>query len=111
MKDGRTHLAHKAEHAVDLSSGAVMAVTLQGADLGDTTTLGPTLQEAQEAARQANGGGIDDMTGDKGYHSGAVLDQLYLQDVRSYLPEPDRGSRHWEDKSWEQRQVYANRRR
>src|SRR5580658_10452010 len=29
MKDGRTHLAHKAEHAVDLTSGALLAVTLQ----------------------------------------------------------------------------------
>jgi len=39
MKDGRTHLAHKAEHAVDMETGAVIAVTLQGADLGDTTTV------------------------------------------------------------------------
>lgn len=39
MKDGRTHLAHKAEHAVDLSSGAVVAVTMQAADRGDTTTI------------------------------------------------------------------------
>ena len=38
MKDGSTHLAHKAEHAVDLSSGALLAVTVQGADQGDTTT-------------------------------------------------------------------------
>jgi len=50
MKDGRTHLAHKAEHAVDLDTGAVLAVTLQGADQGDTTTLDETLGEA-------NGGG------------------------------------------------------
>jgi transposase len=46
MKDGRTHLAHKAEHAVDLDTGAVVAVTLQGADEGDTTTLDQTLCEA-----------------------------------------------------------------
>ena len=111
MKDGRTHLAHKAEHAVDMSSGALLAVTLQGADQGDTTTLTATLEEAQEAAREVNGGGIDELTADKGYHSSAVLDQLYLQDVRTYLPEPDRGSRCWEDKAWDQRLVYANRRR
>ena len=43
MKDGRTHLAHKAEHAVDLDTGAVVAVTLQEADKGDTTTLDLTL--------------------------------------------------------------------
>jgi transposase len=46
MKDGRTHLAHKAEHAVDLDTGAVVAVTLQAADQGDTTTLDETLCEA-----------------------------------------------------------------
>ena len=46
MKDGCTHLAHKAEHAVDLDSGAVVAVTLQGADKGDTATLDNTLSEA-----------------------------------------------------------------
>ena len=39
MKDRRTHLAHKAEHAVDLESGALVAVTVQGADQGDTRTL------------------------------------------------------------------------
>ena len=31
MKDGRTHLDHKAEHAVDLESGAVVGVTVQRA--------------------------------------------------------------------------------
>jgi len=48
MKDGRTHLAHKAEHAVDLETGAVLAVTLQGADQGDTTTVKETFLEAAE---------------------------------------------------------------
>jgi len=48
MKDGRTHLAHKAEHAVDLDTGAVVAVTLQGADQGDTTTLDQTLCTAAD---------------------------------------------------------------
>ena len=42
MKDGRTHLAHKAEHAIDLESGALVAVTLQDADEGDTTTIADT---------------------------------------------------------------------
>jgi hypothetical protein len=48
MKDGRTHLAHKAEHAVDMDMGAIVAVTLQAADQGDTTTLDETLCEAGE---------------------------------------------------------------
>ena len=46
MKDGSTHLAHKAEHAVDLDTGAVVAVTLQAADLGDRTTMQETLADA-----------------------------------------------------------------
>ena len=37
MKNGCTHLAHKAEHAVDLETGAMVAVTVQGANAGDTT--------------------------------------------------------------------------
>src|SRR5216683_2352392 len=52
MKDGRTHLAHKAEHAVDMETGAVVAVTLQEADQGDTTTVKETLAEAGETVAQ-----------------------------------------------------------
>jgi hypothetical protein len=47
MNDGRTHLAHKAEHAIDLETGAIVAVTVQGADEGDTT-IQQTLPEAAE---------------------------------------------------------------
>jgi transposase len=92
MKDGSTHLAHKAEHAVDLSSGALLAVTLQGADQGDTTTIHQTLAEAGEAVAElieheavtapmeqpkVNLGGIEEAVADKGYHSGAVLEDLH----------------------------------
>src|SRR6266545_2818216 len=55
MKDGRTHLAHKAEHAVDLKTGAVLAVTLQEADQGDTTTVVETLAQAGENAAELMG--------------------------------------------------------
>jgi len=55
MKDGRTHLAHKAEHAVDVDTGAVVAVTLQGADKGDTATLDETLCEAGMAVAEQVG--------------------------------------------------------
>jgi len=75
MKDGRTHLAHKAEHAVDLETGAVVAVTVQPADEGDTTTSQETLIEAAEqieAARPEQGGRTDLVT-DKGYHSNQSL--------------------------------------
>jgi transposase len=39
MKDGRTHLAHKAEHVVDLETGALLGVSLHEADHGDTQTV------------------------------------------------------------------------
>src|SRR5437588_6267971 len=48
MKDGRTHLAHKAEHAVDMETGAVVALTVQAADAGDTRTVQETLAQASE---------------------------------------------------------------
>ena len=111
MKDGRTHLAHKAEHAVDLSSGAVVAITLQAADLGDTTTLGVTLQEAQTNAALINERGVEEVVADKGYHSNQVLVDLHRDGTRSYIPEPERGPRKWDGKEQEQKQVYANRRR
>ena len=89
MKDGRTHLAHKAEHAVDLSSGALLAVTLQPAHAGDTTTIRQTLKEAQEVARSVNERGVEEAVADKGYHSGEGLKQLHQDGIRSYIPEPD----------------------
>ncbi len=98
MKDGRTHLAHKAEHAVDLSSGAIVAITLQAADLGDTTTIGITLQEAQSNVALINERSIEELVADKGYHSNEVLVDLHADGVRSYIPEPERGSRNWDGK-------------
>jgi transposase len=96
MKDGRTHLAHKAEHAVDLTSGALLALTLQPANEGDTTTIHKTLAEAQVTAREINGQGVEEVVADKGYHSGAVLKDVHEQEVRSYIPEPERGRRNWQ---------------
>jgi transposase len=111
MKDGRTHLAHKAEHAVDLASGAVVAITLQAADLGDTTTVHPTLKEAQANAELINERGVEEAVLDKGYHSGEVLIDLHQAGVRTYIPEPDRGKRDWDGKLLEKKRVEANRRR
>lgn len=127
MKDGRTHLAHKAEHAVDLDTGAVVSVSLREADKGDTTTLDRTLCEAGETVadlvgREAvlhpdtkpkvNIKGIEEMVADKGYHSGAVLERVRKYQVRSYIPErQQKGQRKWEGKAGQQQAVYANRRR
>jgi transposase len=111
MKDGSTHLAHKAEHAVDLSSGAVLAMTLQPADEGDTRTIQKTMEEAQSAAREIKERGVEEVVADKGYHSGAVLKDVHQEGVRSYIPEPERGRRNWEAKAVEQKRTYENRRR
>jgi transposase len=127
MKDGRTHLAHKAEHAVDLDTGAVVAVTLQEADKGDTSTLDLTLSEAGEAVAElavreaelhpdsepkVNVEGIEEIVADKGYHSGAVLERVKGYQVRSYIPErQQKGRRNWEGKAGQQQAVYQNRRR
>src|SRR2546427_6965773 len=127
MKDGRTHLAHKAEHAVDMDSGAVVAVTLQAADQGDTTTGIETLAEAgmtvaemigREAeqrpddAPKVNLHGIEELVTDKGYHSGAVIEHVKAYGVRSYIPEKKpKGRRDWEGKRSEQQAVDQNRRR
>ena len=93
MKDGRTHLAHKAEHAVDLDSGAVVGVTVQAADTGDTTSMVETLLVAAEQveAAQPDGPGIEEVVGDKGYHSNETLTDLKAIGLRSYISEPDRG--------------------
>jgi len=127
MKDGRTHLAHKAEHAVDLDTGAVVAVSLREADKGDTTTLDRTLCEAGETVAElvgreaalhpqvkpkVNVKGIEEMVADKGYHSGAVLERVTKYQVRSYISErQQKGQRKWEGKAGQQQAVYANRRR
>ena len=116
MKDGRTHLAHKAEHAIDLDSGALVAVTLHGADVGDTTSLGDTVVAAieQAAAAQAGAsasGALTALVADKGYHSNQTLIDLDAIGVRSYIAEPNRGRRQWTTAPDAQRAVYGNRRR
>lgn len=111
MKDGRTHLAHKAEHAVDLETGAVLALTLQPANDGDTTTIHQTLEAAQSASRAINERGVEEVVADKGYHSGEILKTLHAGGYRSFIPEPDRGKRNWDGKAVEQKRTYENRRR
>ncbi|MGH8705257.1 MAG: transposase [Burkholderiales bacterium] len=116
MKDGRTHLAHKAEHAVDLASGALVAVTLQGADVGDTTSLVETAiaaAEQVEAAQAASPTPVElgEIVADKGYHSNQTLIELAAVGVRSYIAEPERGRRNWATAPEAQAPVYGNRRR
>jgi transposase len=124
MKDGRTHLAHKAEHAVDMESGAVVAVAIQPADRGDPDTVKATLAEAREAitavAVETPGPEAGEPVKpprpaaavlDKGYHSNEALVDLKQDGVRSYCSEPERGRRSWKGKRAEQAAVYAKERR
>ena len=113
MKDGRTHLAHKAEHTVDLETGAVVGVTVQGADTGDTASMVETLIAAAEQvdAVLPDGPGIEEVVGDKGYHSNETMADLKALGLRSYISEPDRGRRCWKQQQAARDAVYANRRR
>ncbi len=122
MKDGRTHLAHKAEHAVDMDTGAVVAVTLQEANLGDTTTVYETLTETADQLAQVRDDPetsehmVDEILQegvlDKGYHSNETVLDFKEMGIRSYISEPNyKGRRRWKDKAAEQRAVYGNRRR
>ena len=128
MKDGRTHFAEKCEQAVDLETGAVVAVTLQGADLGDTTTMEETLQAAA-AQLEAVGPALDKqrqdeprrpgrppkreviqcVVADKGYHSAAVCADLLGESIRPMISEPKTGRRKWKGKKRQQKAFYANR--
>ena len=116
MKDGRTHLAHKAEHAVDMETGAIVAVTLQGADVGDTTTIIETAIAATEQVEDAQANvddrqSLEEIVGDKGYHSNQTLIDLDAVGIRSYVSEPDRGRRDWSKDPEARAPVYGNRRR
>jgi transposase len=129
MKDGRTHLAHKAEHAVDMQTGAIVAVTLQPANRGDTTSITETIEQADEnltavmkdekACRQVSEKVLREVVADKGYHSSAVLIDHKEKEIRTYISEPDRGRRNWTGKTEEEvaeksaarDAVYGNRRR
>ena len=125
MKDGSTHMAHKAEHAVDMESGAVIAVTLQAADQGDTTTIHETLAKAGGAIAELMSGkprkcrrrSRKFMSRNHGVSRGQGISQRTdVSDVgaggmRSYLSEPNRGKSGGKTKHEEHQAVYANRRR
>lgn len=79
MKDGRTRLAYKAEQAVDLDTGAIVATMAHPGASGDTTSIQQTVPAAGEAvaeqmttAQDVNEAGVEEVVADKGYHSGAT---------------------------------------
>ena len=123
LKDGRTALAFKAENAVDMETGAIVAVTTHGGAAADTATIQETVIDAaiavadlmdEKTARgkeEVHPEGVQEVVADKGYHSNEVLRGLGEMAVRSYIAEPDRGPRNWEGKAKEKAAVHGNRRR
>ena len=115
MKDGRTHLAYKAEHVVDLKTEVILAAEVYAADEADTATLVPSLEQAQANVDATESGRvIEKAAADKGYHAADTLvecQELDLLGVKTYIPEP-RGRRRWTDKTEEQKAaVLGNRAR
>ena len=113
MKDGRTHLAYKAEHAVDLASEAIVATTVTFADKSDPQSGPVTLSLAEAnlvlAGRVTK---IAEAVMDKGYHDNGLLAGLAEKGVRTYIPERRLKTRHWTDKPVAQEQAFrANRQR
>ena len=99
LKDGRTHLAHKAEHAVDLDSGVIVGCTVQPGAAGDTTTIHETIFETVSnlASLEEHAGTEEHKTrewvADKGYHSNETLLAIQALKARGYISEPNRGRR------------------
>jgi hypothetical protein len=116
LKDGRTHLAYKPEHAVDLDTGAIVAAAIHAADQGDTTTLPETLKAAE-----ANLAAVDaaptpqkpaELVADKGYHSRDGLKDLEDSAWKSRIAEKKvPGVSRWHGDEQAQRAVYNNRAR
>ena len=114
MKDGRTHLAYKAEHTVDLETDLVLSVEVHRADRGDTETLLQAIVGAQLNLMLSNSKAvIKDVVADKGYHSRDNLAVLDRHSIRAYIPEKKlRGRRKWKGKPAEhQLAYYGNQRR
>ena len=110
MKDGRTGLAHKFEQAVDMETGAVVAVTVQTMEGGDTASLPNTLDEAQRQLAEIEVAPRE-VVADKGYHSNQTMTGVQDRGLRSYVSEPNRGRRKWKRNRDAQKPTYDNRRR
>ena len=114
MKDGRTHLAYKAEHVVDLKTDLVLAAEITPADQGDTQTMTDSVLQAQLNLQEAGSAQqIEEVAADKGYHAAGTLELCDALALRTYIPEPQRQHEsRWTYKPPElQRAVYGNRRR
>src|SRR5216683_2273944 len=117
MKNGATHLAYKAEQAVDLDTGAIVAITTQGGAVQETLPAAGFAVAEQIATPTAKGQykvheqGMREVVTDKGYHSGASLAAMREMGVRSYVSSPQQPRRNWKGKAEQQAAAYANQRR
>jgi transposase len=112
MKDGRTHLAYKAEHTVDLDSEFVLAAAVYPADQADSATLSASVLQAQaNLVRAGSEQEIEEAVADKGYHKAQTLAECERLNTRTYIPEPQRQKYNWEDKPQAWRQATARNRR
>ena len=135
LKDGRTRLAYKPEHVVDLETGAILAADVHPADKADPTTIAETMESARanvlaateisesserddddddtpSGAGDGSGRQVVEVVGDKGYHSARVITELESRGFRPYIPErKQRGKRRWKDKGGRATAlaVYRNR--
>ena len=114
MKDGRTHLAYKAEHAVDLDTDVVVAASVYRADHSDYESAANTLDDANEHLAAVDEEiAIQEAVMDKGYHAVDTLVACEQREVRTYIPERRAsGRRKWKDKPAGSEHAFrANRRR
>ena len=114
MKDGRTHLAYKAEHVVDLDTELILAAEVYHADAADVDTIGSSLNQAQDNLIQAESdAGIEEAVADKGYAKNETLAELeFTEGLRTYIVEPRYAQRrNWKNKPAEERRAVLNNRR
>ncbi len=130
LKDGRTRLGYKAEHVVDMESGALLAADVMAATTSDATSLKSSLEQAEQNLDRVNddddderdddddapgsGRHIEEVTGDKGYHKASTIRELDEDGVRTYIPERiQHGKRRWERHGGRKtaEAVYRNRAR
>ncbi len=114
MKDGRTHLAYKAEHVIDLDTELILAAEVYHANEADVDTIGPSVSAAQDHLIQADSdAGIEEVVADKGYHGNETLSDLeFTEGLRTYVAEPKQTQRrNWKNKPEEQQQAVTNNRR
>lgn len=114
MKDGRTHLAYKAEHTIDLDTELILAAEVYPGNAADVDTIGPSISQAQDNLLQAESDAeIKEAVADKGYSKNETLAELeFTEGLRTYLAEPKQTQRrNWRNKPEEQRQAVTNNRR